>query len=451
MPARTSPHRCPAGGTRRRRSVRWPAERRGPFRPARLRHPPRPPERPPRRPRLPAGRPSCWSLVAVVALDVAAPGSLLDRVGGAAALPCRPRRAVVTGRLLRSFGMYRFGRRERAVVHAVGVVGAVAAGAVVGVVTPWAGPRTSRCATCSWRGRCRRWPCSLVLHAVWWTIVRRWRSQGRLTPNIVIVGATSHAEQIVADALAERDVNVLGIFDDRLARSPRDVPGVPVLGDVAALVSHRITPYVDLIVIAVDPTAQRRVQEVMRASPCCPNDVALVVDDDGAEPARRVRRLADSRRWRRSTWWPTPAGGRSPSGCRTSPCPASRSCCSRRCSPLIALAVRLDSPGPGVLPPAPARLQQRGDRGVEVPHDAPRDRRPHGRAAGHRRRRPGHPGRADPAQDEPRRAAAAAQRVAAARCRWSARAARHRHEDGRGGVGRRSSPSTPSATGSSPA
>jgi Undecaprenyl-phosphate glucose phosphotransferase len=290
MPARSSPPHVP-------QEVATPpdgggAERRGPFRPPRLVT---------LRDRQ-SGRNAAHgfrladvlalALVTVVALDVAAPGSLLD-LPVARALPLVVA-ALTTGRLLRSFGMYRFGRRERAVVHLVGVVGAVAAGAVVGSVTAWVVPQDVplRDVLVTWA--VPTLVVLVVLHAVWWTLVQRWRSQGRLTPNIVIVGATSHAEQIVADALAERDVNVLGIFDDRLARSPRDVAGVPVLGDVAALVSHRMTPAVDLIVIAVDPTAQRRVQEVMSRLAVLPNDVALVVDDDGAERHAAIRRLADS-------------------------------------------------------------------------------------------------------------------------------------------------------------
>jgi len=49
-----------------------------------------------------------------------------------------------------------------------------------------------------------------------------------------------------------------------------------------------------LIVIAVDPTAHARVQEVMRRLAVLPNDVALVVDDDGVGPSEAVRRLADT-------------------------------------------------------------------------------------------------------------------------------------------------------------
>ncbi len=201
--------------------------------------------------------------------------------------------ALVTGRLLRSVGLYRFRRRDRVVVHMVGIGLVVGVGTFVGALLAVIAGNGSRPSDLV------RWGVValaglLVLHGLWWSIVRRWRRDGRLTPNIVIVGATRYAEKIVRDALAQRDVNVLGVFDDRLARAPDAVAGVPVLGDVAALVSHRITPFVDLIVIAVDPTARVRVQEVMRRLAVLPNDVALVVDDDGPEPSDAVRRLADA-------------------------------------------------------------------------------------------------------------------------------------------------------------
>jgi Undecaprenyl-phosphate glucose phosphotransferase len=268
-----------------------PADRRGPFRPARLVT---------SRARQ-SGRQAAHGFrladvamlvaVTVVALIVVNDGPVwaapLSR-----ALPMIAA-ALIAGRMLRSVGLYRFGRRERAYVHAVGVALVVVAGALAGVVISLIAGHEGRPSDIV------RWAIPtlaglLVLHAVWWIIVRRWRREGRLTPNIVIVGATRHAERIVGDALAQRDVNVLGVFDDRLARSPDDVRGVPVLGDVSALLTHRITPYVDLIVIAVDPTAHARVREVMRRLAVLPNDVALVVDDEGTGPSEAVRRLADT-------------------------------------------------------------------------------------------------------------------------------------------------------------
>jgi exopolysaccharide biosynthesis polyprenyl glycosylphosphotransferase len=113
--------------------------------------------------------------------------------------------------------------------------------------------------------------------------VRRWRRDGTLTSHIVLVGATSHAEQLVAEALALRDVHVLGIYDDRLARSPDDVLGVPVLGDTAALLTnHRILPAVDLVVVAIDPSATARVREIVDRLAVLPNEYTVLVDQPEA-------------------------------------------------------------------------------------------------------------------------------------------------------------------------
>ncbi len=200
--------------------------------------------------------------------------------------------ALATGRLVRSLGRYRFGRHEHLLRHLLGVLGAIAIGAALGVVTAELVDAPARDVFVTWT-----LPAAVVLlalHTVWWLMVRHWRAQGRLTPNIVIVGATRHAEDIVADALAERDINILGIFDDRLSRVPRDVSGVPVLGNVADLVGHRMTPFLDLIVVAVDPTAHDRVRELTQQLSVLPNDTALVVDDDGVGRHAAIRRLADA-------------------------------------------------------------------------------------------------------------------------------------------------------------
>jgi Undecaprenyl-phosphate glucose phosphotransferase len=268
------------------------AERRGPFRPSRLVS---------LRDRQSSREAAHgFRLVDVIAIAVVSI-LVLAAIGSGSVLAVTVARAtpivgaaLTTGRLLRSLGLYRLGRRERFATHLVRVVGAVAAGVLVGVVLALVVGRDSqvRDVLVSWSV-----PTVLVLlalHSIWWAIVRRWRSQGRLTPNIVIVGATRHAEEIVLDALAERDINVLGIFDDRLARSPQDIAGVPVLGNVAALVTHRMTPFVDLIVIAVDPAARARVRDVMDRLSILPNEVVLVVDDDGAGRHAAIHRLADA-------------------------------------------------------------------------------------------------------------------------------------------------------------
>ena len=66
--------------------------------------------------------------------------------------------ALVAGRMLRSVGMYRFGRRERAYVHAVGVALVVVAGALAGVLISLIAGQEGRPSDIAAVGRRRRSP-----------------------------------------------------------------------------------------------------------------------------------------------------------------------------------------------------------------------------------------------------------------------------------------------------
>jgi exopolysaccharide biosynthesis polyprenyl glycosylphosphotransferase len=131
-----------------------------------------------------------------------------------------------------------------------------------------------------------------VLHTVVALEFRRWRADGRLVPNIVIVGATADTARLIEAALARREINILGVFDDRLARSPDAVCGVPVLGDVEALLGHRILPHVDRVAVALDP-AGARTRDIARKLAVLPNETTLLVDlDSEAGRTAALRRLA---------------------------------------------------------------------------------------------------------------------------------------------------------------
>jgi len=132
------------------------------------------------------------------------------------------------------------------------------------------------------------------LHGVWWSVVRQWRAKGRLTPNIVVVGANANAERLVEAALKNRDAAVLGVFDDRAARAPRDIAGVAMLGDTQALIEHRIMPYVDKVVIAVPQVAQARVRELIERLSVLPNEIMLFIDQGPASRAAALSRIADA-------------------------------------------------------------------------------------------------------------------------------------------------------------
>ncbi|MGZ3306118.1 MAG: exopolysaccharide biosynthesis polyprenyl glycosylphosphotransferase, partial [Asticcacaulis sp.] len=87
---------------------------------------------------------------------------------------------------------------------------------------------------------------------------------------------------------------VLGVFDDRLARNPGNVAGVPVLGDMQALLGHKITPYVDQIVVAIDTSARARLKTIVDQLRALPNEVSLLVDiDSDSGRTRALSRMAD--------------------------------------------------------------------------------------------------------------------------------------------------------------
>jgi len=202
--------------------------------------------------------------------------------------------AIVTARVMRSTHQYRFGRQEPMSLHESRVAAAVAVGGGLALIVGSLVENSDDPARVPLRWVVAMLVTLVALHAAWWILVRRWRTAGRLTPNVVIVGATSHAQELIDEALRRRGVNVLGVFDDRLARSPQTIFGVPVLGDTDALLSHHITPFVDRIVVAVDPSARSRVKEITDRLAALPNEVVLMVDDEQGGRSDALNRLANA-------------------------------------------------------------------------------------------------------------------------------------------------------------
>lgn len=280
----------------------------------------------------------------IVVLAMITPGGPLD-APVSQALPLALGAATSLA-LMRSLSLYRFARGQQVGTHLAAVSGVALAGGAVAVVTEALLTAAMPVPTgpALWTG--------LVilalggLHLGWSHTVAGWRAKGALTPNIVLVGATRNAERMIHEALQRRDINVLGVFDDRLARSPESVAGVPVLGDAEALMSHRMTPYVDKIVLAIDPRAEARVRELTARLSTLPNEVTLLVDPvDANERGAALDRLA-----------------RAPLASLDGPVDADRRAFNKRIQDLVvgalalallspviavtALAIRLDSPGP---------------------------------------------------------------------------------------------------------
>jgi polysaccharide biosynthesis protein PslA len=266
-----------------------PDLRRGPLRPAQLA---------PVRARMDGG----WlrrlfraTDVAAVALAVAAAAALGGEVwsrplGAMAPLAFE---ALAALGVLAAADAYRFGRCEPKWLQPLRLAGALLAAALAGPPAALWLPRGDPDAAL--RGL-EAVAVALALSHGWAALrVRAWRREGRLTPNVVLVGATPDAGRLIDRALQTREVNVLGVFDDRGQRAPKSVRGVPVLGDTAALIDHRLLPYVDRVVVALNGASQARLRTLAERLRVLPNALTLTVDLSGEEGrAEALARLLDA-------------------------------------------------------------------------------------------------------------------------------------------------------------
>ncbi len=109
-------------------------------------------------------------------------------------------------------------------------------------------------------------------------LVRRWTAEGKLRRRTVIVGGGKDAEALIA-ALAKGaadDLQLLGLFDDRNDdRSPESVASLPKLGRVADLVEFARRTRVDLVIVSMPLSAEKRVLDMLRELWVLPVDIRL--------------------------------------------------------------------------------------------------------------------------------------------------------------------------------
>ena len=109
-------------------------------------------------------------------------------------------------------------------------------------------------------------------------MVMRWTQQGRLRRRTVIVGGGSDAETLIDQvrASASNDISLLGLFDDRIDnRSPESVAGVPKLGKVADLIEFARRTSVDLVIVSMPLSAEKRVLDMLTQLWVLPVDIRL--------------------------------------------------------------------------------------------------------------------------------------------------------------------------------
>jgi len=109
-------------------------------------------------------------------------------------------------------------------------------------------------------------------------LIRHWMRIGRLERRVVIVGGGEHGRHLIEalKASPEPDIRICGVFDDRRDdRVSKEVAGYPMLGTVDELVRFARSNRIDLLIMALPISAERRVLEMMRKLWVLPVDIRL--------------------------------------------------------------------------------------------------------------------------------------------------------------------------------
>ncbi|MDX2159043.1 MAG: undecaprenyl-phosphate glucose phosphotransferase [Hyphomicrobiaceae bacterium] len=107
---------------------------------------------------------------------------------------------------------------------------------------------------------------------------------GRLNRRAVVFGAGEAGASLVArlEADTEGDVEIVGLFDDRgVDRVPDSLAGYPLLGNVDQLVAFCRAHDVDMLILSLPITAERRLLELLKKLWVLPVDIRLAAHANG--------------------------------------------------------------------------------------------------------------------------------------------------------------------------
>lgn len=107
---------------------------------------------------------------------------------------------------------------------------------------------------------------------------------GWISENVVIVGATPNARRLIDRNAGSHELNIVGIFDDRLTRAPKNMAGAPILGQLDDLFAWDRLPEIDRIVVTVTSDARDRVRDMVDRLRVLPQRVVLLLDLEGFDP-----------------------------------------------------------------------------------------------------------------------------------------------------------------------
>ena len=114
----------------------------------------------------------------------------------------------------------------------------------------------------------------LLLRAV----IRSWAREGRLDRRTIIVGSDENGEKLVEalNVQADSDIEILGVFDDRNdSRALDTCAGAPKLGKIDDIVEFARRTRIDLVLFALPISAEGRILEMLKKLWVLPVDIRL--------------------------------------------------------------------------------------------------------------------------------------------------------------------------------
>ncbi|MGE0766128.1 MAG: undecaprenyl-phosphate glucose phosphotransferase [Hyphomicrobiaceae bacterium] len=108
--------------------------------------------------------------------------------------------------------------------------------------------------------------------------VRHLTEQGRLNRRAVVFGAGEAGASLVAQIEADKgsDVRIAGVFDDRGSdRVLAKLAGYPLLGNINQLIAFCRSDDIDLLILSLPVTAERRLLEILKTIWVLPIDIRL--------------------------------------------------------------------------------------------------------------------------------------------------------------------------------
>lgn len=109
-------------------------------------------------------------------------------------------------------------------------------------------------------------------------LARHWIETGRLYRRAVILGAGNLTAKMIEtlEADVEADIRICGVFDERsVKRVGNDQSGYPMLGSVGSLLAFARATRVDLVIVALPLSAEKRISELVEELSQLPVEIKL--------------------------------------------------------------------------------------------------------------------------------------------------------------------------------